>query len=229
MSRADTIAMRDGRETLHVNSEQTGECGGLNLADRRKALGNVRNWAVMLAQLFTESRRQSRRNISVFGQSDCERLGRRDARPGMCYPFPVALLILGHARLGEARYRLRAGRGRKELQRVDSHVVVRGVEDRAPSVGEHKDLGRPTSPTSAVNASLTSLEVARGEQEIEMTPNCRWGQPQPLGQLRRRRWPVLKNGAGHSMPRRCIRLYALGNPSGTRGDALGDFHNASLP
>jgi hypothetical protein len=49
MSRADTIAVRDRGEALHVNTKETRECGGLDLADLWEALSHVRNRAVMLA------------------------------------------------------------------------------------------------------------------------------------------------------------------------------------
>jgi hypothetical protein len=62
-----------------------------------------------------------------------------------------------------------------------------------------------------------------------MPTNGRWGQPQPLSQLRGSRRPVFQNGTGHSLPRRCVSLRALGNPSGTGGDPLGVFHNTSVP
>ena len=53
MSRADTIAMRDGGETLHMNTQETGERGGFDLADLWKALGDVGHRAVMLTELLT--------------------------------------------------------------------------------------------------------------------------------------------------------------------------------
>ena len=55
MSRADTVAVRDGGEALHMDTEKTGERGRLNLADLGKALGHMRNRAVMLAELFTDA------------------------------------------------------------------------------------------------------------------------------------------------------------------------------
>jgi hypothetical protein len=54
MSRAHAIAMCDGGQPLHVDTEQVGERGGFNLADLREPLGHVRNRAVMLAELFTD-------------------------------------------------------------------------------------------------------------------------------------------------------------------------------
>ena len=76
MSRADTIAVRDGGEALHMDTEEPRERGGLNLADLGKALGHVRNRAVMLAQLLTDRRRQCGRDVTVLGQGDGESLGR---------------------------------------------------------------------------------------------------------------------------------------------------------
>jgi hypothetical protein len=54
MSRADTIAVRNGGEALHVNTKKTRESGGLDLADLRETLGNMGHRAVMLAQLFPD-------------------------------------------------------------------------------------------------------------------------------------------------------------------------------
>jgi hypothetical protein len=58
MSRADTVAMRNGGKALHVNTQETGERGCLHLADLGKSLGHMRNRAVMLTELLTDRRRQ---------------------------------------------------------------------------------------------------------------------------------------------------------------------------
>src|SRR5512133_4079534 len=109
MSRTDTIPVCDGGEALHVNTKKTGEGGGFNLTDRRKALGHVRNRALMLAELFTESRRQSRRHVSVFRQGDCKSLGRRRVGFSVGHPFLVASFALPHAGLCETRYGIGPG------------------------------------------------------------------------------------------------------------------------
>jgi enhancing lycopene biosynthesis protein 2 len=66
MSSANTIAVRNGGEALHMDSKETGERSSLNLADLGKALGYMCYRAVMLAKLFTDRRRQGGRNIPVF-------------------------------------------------------------------------------------------------------------------------------------------------------------------
>ena len=68
MRRADTIAVRDRCEALHMDTKEPRERGGLNLTDLRKTLGYVRNRAVMLAELLADGRRQRRRYIAVLGQ-----------------------------------------------------------------------------------------------------------------------------------------------------------------
>ncbi len=66
MSRADTIAVRNGGEALHMNTKETGESCSLHLTDLGKALGYMRYRAVMLAKLFTDRRWQGGRHIPVF-------------------------------------------------------------------------------------------------------------------------------------------------------------------
>lgn len=229
MSRADTIAVRDGCEALHMDTKEPRERGGLNLTDLRKTLGYVRNRAVMLAQLLTDCRRQSGRHVPVLGQGDCERPGRGGVRRGVGHSLQVALFALGHPRFCKPGDGVRTGRCCEEFQGLDGEVVVRGIEHRPPGVGEHKNLGRAAATARAVYTLLAGFEMPGGEQDVEVAPNRRWGEPQPLSQLRRRRRPVLENGTGYPVPRRCVGLCVLRNPSGTCGDPLEVFHNTSVP
>ena len=57
MGRADTVAVRDGGEALHMNTEKSGERGGLDLADLWEALSDMGYRAMMLTELFTGRRR----------------------------------------------------------------------------------------------------------------------------------------------------------------------------
>ena len=57
MSRAHAIAVRDGGEALHMNTEKSGERGGLDLADLWEALSDMGYRAMMLTELFTGRRR----------------------------------------------------------------------------------------------------------------------------------------------------------------------------
>ena len=93
MSRADTIAVRDGGEALHMDTEEPRERGGLYFADLGKAFGHMCNRAVMLAQLFTDRRRQCGRDIAVLGQGDGESLRRCAVRCGVGHPLLVALSL----------------------------------------------------------------------------------------------------------------------------------------
>ena len=52
MSSAHTITMRDGGKPLHVDTEQAGERGSLDIADLGEPFGHMRHRAVMLTQLF---------------------------------------------------------------------------------------------------------------------------------------------------------------------------------
>jgi hypothetical protein len=51
MRRAYRVAAGDGGQPLHVDTEQVGEGRGLGLAQLWKFRGDVRNRAMMLAQL----------------------------------------------------------------------------------------------------------------------------------------------------------------------------------
>src|SRR6476660_7484488 len=126
MRGADTVAVRDGGEALHMDTKETGERSCLHLADLGKARGHMRNRAVMLAELLTNGRRQRRRYIAVLGQCACESLSRCGVRCRVCDPLLVALLAIGHSRLCKERHSLGAGRGREELESLDGQVVVSG-------------------------------------------------------------------------------------------------------
>ena len=184
MSRAHTIAMRDRGKPLHVDTEQAGERSRLNLADLRKALGHVRHRAVMLAELLTDGCRQGGSDVTVFGEGDRESLGVGGTGCGFCHPISVAHLAPGHSRLSEARYSIGPRRGCQKFQRLDSDVVVGGVEHRTPGVGQHKILGRAAATAGTIDALFPRLNMASCEQDVEVPTNRCWGQPQPLRQLR---------------------------------------------
>src|SRR4051794_27976082 len=53
--RTNTIAVRDGRESLHVPAGEPAECGSLRLTQLRELLGHMLDRAVMLAQLYADA------------------------------------------------------------------------------------------------------------------------------------------------------------------------------
>ena len=61
---ADAVAVGDGGQSLDMRAEQAGEDLGLGLAQLRELLGDVRDRAVVLAQLLPRSRAAARPGAS---------------------------------------------------------------------------------------------------------------------------------------------------------------------
>lgn len=71
MRSAGAVAVRDGRQTLHVSSEKIGEGLTLGVAQLRKLGGHMRDGAVVLTDLHAVAYLTGRRGKS----SSCERVG----------------------------------------------------------------------------------------------------------------------------------------------------------
>src|ERR687893_3017483 len=92
VSGAYAVAVGDGGQSLYMNAQQLRESPGLDLAELRELLGDMRHRAVVLAQLLTAAGRKGAGDVAVLGQRLGQRLSRRDVRCRRRQPLPVALL-----------------------------------------------------------------------------------------------------------------------------------------
>ena len=155
---ADTVAVGDGGQSLDVAAEQPGEHLGLGLAQLRELGRDVRDRAVVLAELVADGRAAHRGSVAVLAQRLGQRLG---AVVGRRRPRQRRGSAPRARRPGGGRTRRRPRRppvSREEAQRAGGEVVVRLVEGVAAGVGEHEDLGRAAAPAGAVDARLAGLE-----------------------------------------------------------------------
>ena len=126
---ADTVAVGDGGESLDVPAEQSGEDLGLGLAQLRELGRDVRDRAVVLAQLVADRRGRDRRGVAVVAQRLGQHLGAIARAPALGSELAVAGLELGGAAAGELGDRVVAGRLAQEAQRAGGEVVV-GLDER---------------------------------------------------------------------------------------------------
>lgn len=195
--------MGDGGKPLYMGPEQSGEDLGLRLAQLRVLLGDMRDRAVVLAELFTElgiggaARRSS---VPVRGQRLRKGLG-TGLRLGGLDRLAVALGLRGEARAGErgdGRLALLAAARalRDPAQRVGGELVVGLVEGVPSAVGEGEGPGRAATATGAVDALLAGLDDALRGQRVQMPSDGRLGQLQAKGELGRGGRTVVEDGAG---------------------------------
>src|SRR5579863_5109502 len=143
--RADPVAVRDGRQPLHRGAEQPGERFRLRLAQLRELGRDVRDRAMVLAELLAAAGPQRRGagrrgGVTVRGQrlrerGDLVRAGRRHRRP-------VPALQFGHLPAGELGDRFWPRRLGEEAERAGGQVVVGVLERAAARVGDREQLGR---------------------------------------------------------------------------------------
>ncbi len=76
MSGADTVAVRDGGEPLHVDAKEAGERARLHFAQLRKLRGYVGHRTVVLAQLLAQGRWQRGSDVAVVRERSGQGLRR---------------------------------------------------------------------------------------------------------------------------------------------------------
>jgi hypothetical protein len=183
---ADAVAVRDGREALHVHVEQPPEGGGLGVAELRELRGHVAHRAVVLAQLDAEAVLGRGGRVPVVGQRVGER--RRSIGDGdVAQPVGVAVLQLGAAGLGEALDGGGAGHVGEEAQGAGRQVVVGRGPVGVAGVGEGVQPGRAPAAAQAVRTRLAGRDGAVGEQRVEVLADRGRRQAQPVGERRRGR------------------------------------------
>lgn len=204
MGRAHAIAVSNGGESLDVYAKHPGEHLCLHFAKLRELLGDVSDWTMMLAKLFTDRRRQRRGDISVLGERGSQGLGRRGSGSPIGDVVAVAILDGSNARLGKSGDRIGSCGLRQELERGVGEIVVRGVEGRAPGIGEREDSSRTSPSARSVNALLSGLDVPRGEQDVQVAADARRGQAEAGRQLGGRGRAVLQDRALDALPGRGV-------------------------
>ena len=155
MGGADRVTAGDGGQPLHVGAQQPFECAGLGLAQLLELGRDVRDRAVVLAELPAGADAVGRGSVALAGQRQGQRL---DLAIGGADLDAVALLDAADAALGEVGDRLLpAGLG-QEADGGRGQVVVR-VREAAPAVGGEQELpGRPAAaPLRAAERALLAI------------------------------------------------------------------------
>jgi hypothetical protein len=192
MRRAYRVAAGDGGQPLDVNTEQVSEGRGLGLAQLWKLRGNVRDRAVVLAQLRAGTDILDRRRVTGAAQGNGQglRTGHRISRSNHVGPVPIDQV--DHPTLSEGADRLLTVALGQEAQCRHRQIVVGVLESRPARGGEQEQLGRATTApgTSARCRAVTGLPV--GEQGIQVAAHRSGTQPQRVGNLRSCHWTVLQ-------------------------------------
>jgi hypothetical protein len=138
--------MSDGRQPLHMSAEESPEHFGLGLAQLRKVGGDVRDRAMMLADLHASARPLRRRRVSVGAQDLCQ-FSRPPISWRVCQCGGIPLLDKLDPLACEARDRSVAVGVLQVVESSDRDAVVRVPERRATDVGQREQPG--WTPTAA--------------------------------------------------------------------------------
>ena len=169
MSGACAVAVGDGRQTLHVYTEDFGEDRCFGLAELRELRCHVCDRAVVLADLHTITNATSGRRKSRFGQSFGNFL--RGA-------LPIGGRIPCHRHFGndllgtlegEVLDRCVAADPPQTPHHSAGEVVVGVLEATTTCGGELEMLGRTTPAPLGVTGGCGRDDVARGDHGVEMT------------------------------------------------------------
>ena len=223
--RADPVAVGDRGQALHVAAEDVADGLRLGLAQLRELVGDVRDRAVLLAQLLgavdavlEQGQRPHGRGVPLGGEDPRQRLGRRELGLGRHDHLVVALDERDPAS-GELHDGLVAAGLRQVAERLHREVVVLLVEVLAPGLGDREELGRPASAAGRRRARLTRLERALGEQVVEVAAYGGGRQREPLREVGRGRRTADQDRPDDALTRRLV----------ARRQGPLEFHNTSVP
>ena len=166
--------MGDGRQPLNVRAEHPLEGSRLGLAQLRELRGDVRNWAVVLAQLHAGAGVLGTGSVSLPGQRHGQGFDpafatprtrpdgprRRDrglerARP-VSGEFGNGSLATGFPQVAQGR------RGQ---------VVIGVRERRSPGVGQRISTGGPPASATAAGPRVALGQEVVGYQGVQMAPD----------------------------------------------------------
>ncbi len=211
----------DRGQTLDVTAEDPRDRLGLGLAQLGELVGDVRDGAVLLAQLLAHRALADRggepRLAHGRGQGPGRGLvgvlGEELVDPG---------LEDGPATPGELGDGLVAGGLGQEAQGLGGQVVVLLLEEVVTGGGEREDLGRATASAGAslVRARLAQLDQTVLEHVVEVATYGGRGQQQLLSEDRRAARTTLEDGPRDALARRRV---------GADVEGVVDFHNTSVP
>ena len=227
MSCADAIAMSDRRQPLHRGAEQAPERFSFCLAQLRIFGRNVRDRAVMLAELLTGGdtsvpacpHRGGRGGIAVSGQGLRQRPDLTASRCGVD-DRPVFDFELGHLTAGKLGHSLGSSTLGEEAKRAGRQIVVGVLERAAASVGDREDTGWPTASAVAVHPRGLALDHAAFQQLVKVTPDSRWREAERAAKGGSTHWPVLQDQPGDT---------GTGALLSTDVFSAHVFHNISVP
>jgi len=216
------VAVGDGRQPLNVRAQHPFEGPGLSLAQLGELGGDVRNRAVVLAQLHAGAGVLSTGSVSLAGQCHgegcdpafatrrtCPDRHRRGNR-GFERPRSVGS-ELGNGGLATGLPQIaQGGRGQ---------VVIGVRESRSSGVGQRISTGRAPAPSAGTRPRVTLGQQVVAHQGVQMAPDGGGRQAQGPRQRRCGLWPSLENEASHGI--------AGANGTGVRRAGL-DFHNISM-
>lgn len=177
VGRAHGVATGDRRQPLYVRSEQVGERRGLGLTQLWELGGDMRDRAVMLAQLRARSHIAGRGGVTLLGQRESQRFRPlRRLRSGG-HRLAVRIDHRGHPAPGERADRLLTTALREEPECGDGEVVV-GVPEPGPSrIGEQELFRRPATTPMTAPRRVPRARLAVGDEGVEMPANRRWAEP----------------------------------------------------
>jgi hypothetical protein len=201
---AHAVAVRDGRQPLHVRTEHAAERLGLGLAQLRELVGHVGHGAVLLAELVADRELLDAGGVATARQHLGEGLGRGELGALRGDRGVVALDELDTL-AGEGEDRLVSPAVAEEAQRLRGEVVVLVLELVAARLREAERAGRAATAAGArQRALLDRLESAGLDQVVEVTANARRGQVQRTREIRGRSGTLFGDQAEHARTRRGV-------------------------
>ena len=166
--------MGDGRQPLNVRAEHPLEGPRLGLAQLRELGGDVRNWAVVLAQLHAGAGVLGTGSVSLPGQRHGQGFdpafatprtrpdGHRRRNRGLERARPVGSEF-GNGSLATGFPQIAQGRR--------GQVVIGVRERRSPGVGQRVSTGGPPAPPTATGPGVALSQKVVCDQGVQMTPD----------------------------------------------------------
>ena len=166
--------MGDGRQPLNVRAEYALEGPRLRLAQLWELGGDVRNWAVVLAQLHAGAGVLGTGSVSLAGQRHGQGFDPAFATP-RTRPD-------GHRRRNRGLERARpvggefgncsVATGFPQIAQGRRGQVVVGVrERRSPGVSQRVSTGGPPAPATATGPGVALSQEVVGDEGVQMTPD----------------------------------------------------------
>jgi hypothetical protein len=205
----------DGREPLYVGAEEFGECRRLDLAQLGELRRDVRDRAVVLAELLPCPDPPRRRSVTLPGEGVGEGLRAVGHRRHAEQLWPVPVHHARHAALRELADRGLPRGLRDEPDGRDGQVVVGVAEPGAPGLGQQPQLGGPAPAPLATSRRVAHARLTVGDQGVEVPADRGRADLEGLRDRGRGDRSPLEQQPRHTMP----------------GAALGQllvFHNTSV-